>query len=104
MSTSAEGTPVDFSTDLAALRQDVTRLTATMSGIVQHQKQAAGRRVYEVAEEAREKLANTAAGAQHRVCAAGSSIGTGIERHPLVSALLALGIGMSIGLLSRSRD
>ncbi|MGA3403111.1 MAG: hypothetical protein ABSC95_28195 [Acetobacteraceae bacterium] len=104
MTTNAEGTAGDFATDLAALRQDVARLTDSVSTLVQHQTQAAGSRVSEAVEDARGKLASTAADAQHRVCAASSAIEAEIERHPLTSVLIALGVGMSIGLLSRWRD
>ena len=104
MTTNAEANAGDFATDLAALRQDVARLADTMSEMVQHQKQAAGRRVYAAVGDARDKLTSTATDAQHRVCAATGAIEDSIERHPLASALIALGVGMSLGLLCRSRD
>lgn len=101
MTTSAEATAGDFATDLAALRQDIARLAETLSTMVQHQKRATGTRVVEAVGDARGKLASTASDAQNRVCAAGSAIEARIERHPLTSTLIALGLGMSIGLLSR---
>jgi hypothetical protein len=45
-----------------------------MSEIVQHQKQAADRRVYGALGDARDKLASTTADAQQRVCAASGAI------------------------------
>jgi len=103
MTTNAEATAGDFATDLASLRQDIARLADTMSTLVQHQKQAAGTRVFEAVEDARDKLASTAAGAQNRICAATGAIEAGIERHPLTAVLVALGVGASLGLLKPSR-
>ena len=74
MTTNAEATAGDFATDLAALRQDIARLADTMSTLVQHQKQAAGTRVFEAVGDAGSKLASTAAGAQNRICAATGAI------------------------------
>jgi ElaB/YqjD/DUF883 family membrane-anchored ribosome-binding protein len=103
MTTSAEATGGDFATDLAALRQDVAHLADTMSTLVQHQKQAAGTRVFEAVGDARDKLASTAAGAQNRVCAATGALEDSIERHPLTAVLVAFGVGASLGLLKLSR-
>ncbi len=101
MTENAEGTA---GADLAALRQDVARLAETVSKLVQQQTQAAGHRVSEAVGDARDKIARTAADAQNRVCAASGEIEACIERHPLTAVLIALGVGVSLGLLSRSRD
>ena len=103
MTTNAEATAGDFATDLASLRQDIARLADTMSTLVQHQKQAAGTRVFEAVEDARDKLASTAAGAQNGICAATGAIEDSIERHPLTAVLVAFGVGASLGLLKLSR-
>jgi len=103
MTTNAEATAGDFATDLAALRQDIARLTDTISTLVRHQKQAAGSRVFEAVEDARGKLAGTAADTQNRICAATNAIEDRIERHPLTAVLVAFGVGASFGLLKASR-
>lgn len=99
----AESAAGDVSADLAALRHDVARLAESMSKLVQQQTQAAGHRVSEVAGGAREKIASTAADAQHRVRAASSEIEASIQRNPLLAVLIALGVGLSLGLLTRPR-
>lgn len=104
MSKSTEGTAGDFAADLAALRQDVARLTETMSTLVQHQTQAVGHRVSEAVDDVRVKIASTAADAQSRVRAASGEIEARIKQNPVTSVLIALGVGISLGLLSRSRD
>ena len=93
MTQNSEGTTGDLATDLAVLRQDVARLADTISGLVQHQTQAAGNRVSEAVNDA-----------QNRVRAANGAIEACIGRNPLTSVLIALGVGMSLGLLSRSRS
>jgi ElaB/YqjD/DUF883 family membrane-anchored ribosome-binding protein len=103
MTKNVEGASGDLSADLTVLRQDVARLAETVHELLQHQTQAAGLRMSEVVGDARDKIASTAADAQSRVCAAGHEIGVSIERNPLTAVLIALGIGMSIGLISRSR-
>jgi len=103
MITSSERAAGDFAADLAALRQDVARLTETMSDLVQHRTQAAGRRVFEAVGDARERLAGTAADAQKGICAVSGAIGTGIARNPMTAVLIAFAVGLSLGLLRPSR-
>lgn len=93
----------DLTADLAALRQDVARLAETMRVLVEHQTQAAGARVSEAVGDARDKIASTAAEAQDRIRAAGGDIEAAIERNPLTAVLIAFGVGMCLGMLSRPR-
>ena len=102
MTETTKGAAGDLAADLAALRQDVARLAATMSELVQHQKQAAGHRLSEAVGDARDRIASTAADAQDRVRAASHEVEASIERNPLTAVLIAFGVGMSLGLLSRS--
>ena len=104
MTTSIEPTAGDFATDLAALRQDVARLAATMSELLRNQTRAAGHRVFEVVGDARDMLSGTAANAQNHVGAARDALEARGGRHPLTMTLVALGVGLSLGLLSRRRD
>ena len=93
----------DLTADFVALRQDVARLAETMRELVEHQTQAAGARVSEAVGDARDKIASTAAEAQGCIRAAGDQIEASIERNPLTAVLVAFGIGMALGMLSRSR-
>jgi ElaB/YqjD/DUF883 family membrane-anchored ribosome-binding protein len=68
----------DLAADLAALRQDVAHLAETLSKLVQHQT-------------------------QDRVRAASSEIEAGIVRNPFAAVLIAFGIGISLGMMNRSR-
>ncbi len=99
----AEDVAGDLTADLAALREDVTRLAETLSKLVQRQTQAAGLGVSDAVGDARDKIASTAADAQSHVRAASGQIEASIERNPLIAMLIAFGIGMSLGMMSRSR-
>jgi ElaB/YqjD/DUF883 family membrane-anchored ribosome-binding protein len=103
MTENVKGAAGDVAENLAALRNDVARLAETMSELVQHQTQAAGHRVSEAVGDAKDKISSTAAVAQNRVRAAGCEIEASIERNPLTAVLIAFGIGMSLGVMRRSR-
>jgi ElaB/YqjD/DUF883 family membrane-anchored ribosome-binding protein len=103
MTESDAGATGNFAADLAALRKDVAHLAVTMSDLVQHQTGTAGHRVAEAAGEVKDRVTNAATGAQRRVCAAGGEIEAYVERHSVTAVLIALGVGISLGLLSRSR-
>jgi ElaB/YqjD/DUF883 family membrane-anchored ribosome-binding protein len=104
MTETVESAAEDLTADLASLRQDVARLAEAMSKLVQDQTRAAGSRVSEVAGDAADKIASKAADAQNRVCAAGREVEGLIGRNPLAAMLVSLGVGISIGLISRWRD
>ena len=99
MTNSSDDTTGDLAADLAALRQDVARLAETINGLMQKQTQAAGHRVSEAVGGVEDMIAGAAASAQNRVCAVSGEIQATIERNPLTALLIALGIGMTLGLL-----
>lgn len=78
MTEHAEGAAGDFAADLAALRQDVAHLAETLGKLVQHQT-------------------------QDRFRAASGEIEASIRRNPLTAVLIAFGIGISVGIINRSR-
>ena len=103
MTRTVESAADELDADLAALRQDVAHLAETVSELLQHQTQAAGVRVSEAVGEARDRIASASADAQSRVRAASGEIAASIERHPLTALLIAFGVGMTLGVWSRSR-
>jgi ElaB/YqjD/DUF883 family membrane-anchored ribosome-binding protein len=78
MTEHTEGAAGDLAADLAALRQDVAHLTETLGKLVQHQT-------------------------TDRVHAATSEVEASIRRNPLTVVSVALGIGIVLGMVSRSR-
>ena len=101
MTKTLEGAAGDLGADLAALRQDVAHLSETMSELVQHRTKAVGVRASSAFEEVRDKIASTAADARSHVRAAGGDIEANFERHPLAALLIAFGIGIALGMMSR---
>lgn len=103
MTKNTESAAGDLTADLAALREDVARLTETIGRLVQHQTQTAGLGVTDIVGDAKEKIASTTADAKSRVRAASGEIEASVERNPVTAVLIAFGIGMSLGMMSRSR-
>jgi ElaB/YqjD/DUF883 family membrane-anchored ribosome-binding protein len=93
----------DFAADLVALRDDIAKLTASVTDIARAQASAATGTVMEAVEDARQKISDGAAGAQHQLRGMGSDIEAAIERNPLVAVLTALSAGLLIGMISGAR-
>ena len=78
---------------------DVAHLAEAISLLVQHPAQVAG----DAVEDAKNKIASAAEEAQTQVRAASSEIETNIKRNPLTAVLIAFGIGVALGVITRSR-
>ena len=103
MSSSADAITNDIAAEFAALRQDVARLTASMGELVRQQTQAATFGAAEAVGVAQHKIAEKASGAQDLARVASEEIQAGVARNPLTAFLVVFGIGISLGLFSRSR-
>jgi len=103
MTKSSEGTSEDITADLAALRQDVARLSESISALMQNQAHGAAQHVTDAVEDAKARFASTAADVKSRVNKAGGEIEASIERNPLTAMLVSFGVGMALGMMSRSR-
>jgi len=99
MTKNAEGAIADFAADFAALRKDVARLAEAISQLAQHPTQAAG----DAVEDAKNKIASAADEAQTNIRAASSEIETNIKRNPLTAVLIAFGVGLALGVITRPR-
>jgi ElaB/YqjD/DUF883 family membrane-anchored ribosome-binding protein len=93
----------DLAADLAALRADVGRLTDTIARLVGLQTDSASAAVRGAVGDARDQLSQAASQAQDRALGAAADLEKRIERSPLTAVLIAAGVGMALGMLSRSR-
>ena len=93
----------DLSTDLAAVRADIARLSDTMAALMRSQADAAGAAVRGAVDGARDQLSQAAAQAQDSAFGAAADLERRIERNPLTAVLIAAGIGMALGMMSKSR-
>jgi len=98
-----EETKQDFSADLNALREDISRLTETVTKLVKAEATTTTDAVYGAVDAARQKLADRASDARERLAGASSDLEVAITRNPLTAVLIALGAGLIIGLLSRGQ-
>ena len=93
----------DVSADLNALREDISRLTETVTKLVKAEATATTDTVYGAVDAARQKLVDGASDARQRLAGASSDLEATIERNPLMAVLIALGAGLIIGLLIHAR-
>jgi ElaB/YqjD/DUF883 family membrane-anchored ribosome-binding protein len=93
----------DFAADLAALRDDVAKLTSSVSEVIRTHTAATTNTVFDAVDSARQKISDTASKTQDRVAGASTDLETTIERNPLAAVLIAMVAGILVGLLSRGR-
>jgi ElaB/YqjD/DUF883 family membrane-anchored ribosome-binding protein len=89
--------------DFAALRDDVTKLTSSVTELARRQASATTSTVMDTVDGTRQKLSDTTAEAQNRLREAGSDLEGMIERNPMVAILAALSAGLMIGMMSGAR-
>jgi ElaB/YqjD/DUF883 family membrane-anchored ribosome-binding protein len=93
----------DLAADVAALRADIARLSDTIAGLMRGQADAAGAAVKGAVGDARDQLSQAASHAQDGAFGAAADLERRIERNPLTAMLIAVGIGMALGMMTRSR-
>lgn len=103
MSETIKGAKEDIADDLAALRRDIAHLTEAMRGLAEDKTQAAGLRLSEAMGDAKNKISNAADDASKQVWMASGEIEAAVDRNPLTAVLIALGVGIAIGLVSKTR-
>jgi ElaB/YqjD/DUF883 family membrane-anchored ribosome-binding protein len=96
-------TTSDLNADLAALRADIARLSDTVAAMVRMQADMAGAAVKGAVGDARDQLSQAATNAQDSALGAAADLERRIERNPLTAVLIAAGIGMALGMMSKSR-
>ena len=90
----------DFTADLAAMRDDVAKLSSSVSEFVRTQTAATTNTVFDAVDNARQKISDTASKAQDRVARASTDLETTIERNPLVAVLIAMVAGIFVGMVT----
>ena len=98
-----EETSKDFTADLASLRDDVAKLSSSLSEVIRTRSAATTNTVFDAVNNARQKISDTANKAQDPVAGTSTTLETTIELKPMVAALIAMVAGMLVGLLSRGR-
>jgi len=100
---SGDGAAADFAADLASLRADIANLTESIAGLLRGRADAAGAAVKGAAGDARDHLSRAAGYAQDSAFDVAADLERRIERDPLTAVLIAAGIGMAIGMMTKSR-
>jgi ElaB/YqjD/DUF883 family membrane-anchored ribosome-binding protein len=93
----------ELAADLATLRADIARLSDTIVSLMHGRADAAGAAVRGVVGDARGPLSQAASDAQDSVFGVAANFERRIERNPLTAVLIAAGIGIAFGMMSKSR-
>ena len=93
----------DMNEQINALRAEIANLTTTVSDIVKSQANSAASQVKAAANDAAATGARVAAQASQTVRSSGAELESYIERNPWNAVLIACGVGLVVGLFSRSR-
>ena len=99
----ADGAAADIAADLATLRADIKNLSETIAGLMRGRSNAAGAAVKGAVGDARDQISQAASHAQDSVFGAAADLERRIERDPLTAVLIAAGIGIAIGMTTKSR-
>ena len=103
MTKMTEATIEDTTAHLAALRQDIARLSESVSALLQNPAQGVAKQVSDAVDDAKAKFSSTASDVKSRVNVAGGEIEASIERNPLTAVLISFGVGMALGVMTRAR-
>jgi ElaB/YqjD/DUF883 family membrane-anchored ribosome-binding protein len=101
--TSNDDAAAELAANLASLKEDIARLTDTVSGLVRTQTDAAGTALREAMGGARDQFSQAAGQAQESAIGAIADLERRIEKNPLTAVLIAAGVGMIFGMMNRSR-
>ena len=93
----------DMNEQINALRAEIANLTTTVSDIVKAQATNAASHVKAAANDAAATGARVASQASQTVRNSGAELESYIERNPWNAILIAGGIGLVLGMFSRSR-
>jgi ElaB/YqjD/DUF883 family membrane-anchored ribosome-binding protein len=99
----ADGAAAEIAADLATLRTDIKNLSDTIAGLMRGRSNAADAAVKGVVGDARDQISQAASHAQDSVFGAAADLERRIERDPLTAVLIAAGIGIAIGMTTKSR-
>ncbi len=95
----------DLAADLAALREDFSKLSSSVRELLQTQASSTTRRMIDAVDDARQKLADEMVGAKDhletRLGMVSADLESTIERSPLLAVLVGAAVGFVVGLVSR---
>lgn len=91
----------DLADDLTALRDDISKLSASVLELVQQQASATKSQVFDAVDGARQRFADQSAEAKDRLGALSADLESTIERNPFTAIFAGALAGFLIGILVR---
>jgi ElaB/YqjD/DUF883 family membrane-anchored ribosome-binding protein len=92
-----------ISASLALLREDIARLSDTLSEHVREQANAARATLKGAVGDAKDQVSQGVSSAQESALAAASDFERRVEKSPLTAVLIATAVGLALGMMTRSR-
>ena len=99
----AEASASAVAADLEQLREDVAHMKDTLAELVRGEAGQARAAIRNAVNDAGSQVSKAASNAQDSALAAAADFERSIERNPLTAVLIATGIGLALGVMSRSR-
>ncbi len=93
----------DIAADLAALREDIGRLSDTLVSVVRNQADVANEAIRTAVDDAKNQLSQAISSTRAGAYGKPVDLERRIERNPLVAVLIAAGVGLAFGVMSRPR-
>ena len=103
-SKSVDDVTQDFGAALEALRDDMAKLTSSVSAFVRSQTAATTNKVLDAVDTTQQKMSETAGNVQDRVTSASANLEATVERNPLMAVFVAMSAGFIVGLITRGRQ
>jgi ElaB/YqjD/DUF883 family membrane-anchored ribosome-binding protein len=100
---SGDGAAAEIATDLTALRADIAGLSEAIASLTRGRADAAGAAAKGAVGDARDQISQAADHVRGSAFGAAADLERRIERDPLTAVLIAAGIGMAIGMMTKSR-
>jgi ElaB/YqjD/DUF883 family membrane-anchored ribosome-binding protein len=89
--------------DFAKLRRDIAKLSQSVADLVQQQAASATAQMADAYGTAKEQLVRSAGKAQNKMMSLEAELETKIERNPLGSLAIAIGVGFMVGAMTQPR-
>ncbi|THD43529.1 MAG: DUF883 family protein [Bradyrhizobium sp.] len=98
-----EASAAAVAADLTQLRDDVARMKDALAELVRGETKSAGAAIRNAVGDARSQVSQAAGAAQDTALTAAADFERRIEKNPLTAVLIAAGIGLALGVMTKSR-
>ena len=91
----------NLAADLASLREDISRLSESLAGLVRGRADSASATIKGVMGDTTSQFSQATASAQDSALSAAAGLERRIEQNPLTAVLIAAAVGFALGAMTR---